>query len=84
MYYELRWFSNRPDHADLYCFNVRTFDSEKFAIEAFNEAKGITEKCWDVFAKHNLTPPVASMLQLVARDDECTWLDEIKLWERGA
>ena len=26
--------------------------------------------------------PVASMLQLVARDDECTWLDQIKVWER--
>lgn len=82
MYYELRWFSNRPDHAYPYCFNVRTFDSEKIAIAAFNETKEITEKCWNDLAELGMEAPVASMLQLVARDDECTWLDQIKVWER--
>ena len=84
MYYELRYFSNHPDYADPYCFNVRTFDREKIAIEVFNETKDITEKCWNDLAKLGMEAPVASMLQLVARDDQCIWLDEIKVWERGA
>jgi hypothetical protein len=82
MYFELRYFSNRPDHAYPYCFNVKTFICEKKAIEAFNETKDITEKCWNDLAAVGMEAPVASMLQLVARNDESTWLDEIKLWER--
>lgn len=81
MYYELRWFSNRPEHDEPYCFSLVTFESEKVAVEEFNKYKENLQKTWDVFAKHNLTPPVASMLQLVARDDQATWLDEVKLWE---
>ena len=93
MYYELRWFSDHPDYADPYCFNLETFYNEKKAIAAFNETKDITEKCTNDLQKlggvwiellNSKQVPVASMIQLVARDDRATWLDEIKLWKRGA
>jgi len=92
MYYELRWFSDHPDYEHPYCFNLKTFYNEKQAIEAFNETKDITEKCTNDLKKlggvwiellNSKQVPVASMIQLVARDNQSTWLDEIKLWERG-
>ena len=82
MYYELRWFSNRPDHAYPYCFNVKTFDSEKIAIAAFNETKEITENVGTIW-QLGMEAPVASMLQLSLEMMSAPgWMKLV--WERGA
>lgn len=83
-YYELRLFSKTEKHPEGYCFQVAYYTKKVLGLEQFD---GCVERAkdWHKIFEAEKIPlnkrPFADFIQLVCRDEEATWLDEVATWK---
>lgn len=76
MFYELRYFNSTK------CFHVSEFNCMKKATEVFDDAVSFAAKARKDLVSAGLPADVvASQIQLVARDEFMTALEEVYNWE---
>ena len=75
--YEIRSFN-----LDGNCYSVKTYSSKKVALNIFDKNVCNTVSCATALKAKDLpTNILAQNIQLVARNESMTWLEEIKIWK---